>query len=271
MLKTIVAKPFIKWVGGKTQLLSQYQQLFPQSYRNYFEPFVGGGAVFFHLQPDRAALSDLNPELINAYICVRDRVEDLIEELEWHQDSHDREHYFKQRQLQNEKIGSPIDRAARFIYLNKTCFNGLYRENKKGEFNVPIGSYKNPAICDRDTLIAASEALQGAAIFNRSFDAIAPSRGDFVFFDPPYHPISDTAKFSQYTRSAFGPNEQVNLRDFVRELSDRGVKVMLSNSDCPFIRELYSEFNVHTIEASRSLNSDPAKRGKITEVLVANY
>lgn len=277
MLKTIVSKPFVKWVGGKSQLLSQYQQFFPQSYHNYFEPFVGGGAVFFHLQPDRAFLSDLNADLVNVYRCVRNQLDDLLEELEIHQERHCSEYYYEQRSLQNEVVVDRlpffpvVDRAARFIYLNKTCFNGLYRQNKKGEFNSPIGSYKKPLICDRDTLKAASEALCDATIKHQPYHAIQPDCGDFVFLDPPYHPVSETASFTSYTRYPFQEGEQIQLRNFVCELSDRGVKVMLSNSDCPFIRDLYSEFAVHTIEASRSLNCNAEKRGKITEILVTNY
>lgn len=271
------AKPFLKWAGGKSRLIPQYSEYFPTSCDRYFEPFLGGGAIFFHLRPECAFVSDLNADLINAYRCVARSLDDLLEELEQHQELHCSNYYYEQRSLQNEVVVDRLpffplpDRAARFIYLNKTCFNGLYRQNRKGEFNSPIGSYKNPLICDRETLKAASEALKPALIHHQPYHRISPSAGDLVFFDPPYQPISETSDFVSYTRFPFQEAEQVALRDFVSALSNRGVKVMLSNSDCRFIRDLYRELNIHTIEASRSINSNAEKRGKITEVLVTNY
>ncbi|WP_059000658.1 DNA adenine methylase [Leptolyngbya sp. NIES-2104] len=275
----VLPRPFIKWAGGKSQLIAQYVFHFPERYQNYYEPFVGGGAIFFHLQPSQSLLIDINLELVNVYRCVRDRVEELIDRLEHHHQHHSPDHYYQVRaQLAPNDDwfyeGNNIDRAARLIYLNKTCFNGLYRENSKGHFNVPIGSYKKPAIYDPQILKADSIALQTAKIEPGAFDQVlqyARSSEDFVYFDPPYYPLSPTSSFTAYNRYSFSEAQQIQLRDVMRELSDRGVKVMLSNSDCPFIQELYKEFNIHTIYATRNINCNPEKRGKITEVLVTNY
>lgn len=280
---TIVPRPFLKWAGGKSQLIPQYLPYFPVGYQNYYEPFVGGGAIFFHLQPKRAYLTDINIELVNVYRCVRNHLEDLLELLEEHRACHSPEHYYAVRSqratsddwfFDDEDLDEALERAARLIYLNKTCFNGLYRENSQGHFNVPIGSYKNPSIYDPDALRAASIALRSAEIEYGSFEQVlelAKSPADFVYFDPPYHPISPTSSFTAYNRYAFGEAEQIRLRDTVAELSDRGVKVMLSNSDCPFVRELYQDFKIHTIYATRNINCNAEKRGKITEVLVTSY
>lgn len=270
-------RPFLKWAGGKSQLIAQYLNYFPSSYQNYYEPFVGGGAIFFHLQPKRSFLVDINFELVNVYRAVRDNLEDLILLLEHHQESHCREHYYAVRSTEADCSSlndNNLERAARLIYLNKTCFNGLYRENSKGQFNVPIGSYKKPLIYDPDVLRADSIALQSAEIENASFDWVlqkANGSEDFVYFDPPYYPISPTSKFTAYNRYSFSEADQIRLRDVFRELSDRGVKVMLSNSDCPFVRDLYKDFNIHTIYATRNINCNAEKRGKITEVLVTSY
>ena len=267
------ARPFIKWAGGKSRLIEQYKPFLPTDYTRYHEPFLGGGALFFHLAPQlkaqgkRAFLSDLNPELVNLYTCVRDRVEPLIEQLRLHQQAHCKTHYYEVRsQLETD----PTARAARFIYLNKTCYNGLYRENSKGLFNVPMGRYKNPPICVPERLQAASAALQLADISERPFAAVldyAKDPHDFVYFDPPYHPVSETSNFTGYSRYRFGEQAQRELKDVMVQLRDRQVTVLTSNSDCPFIRELYTDFSVKTITAARSINSKASKRGKITEVL----
>ena len=271
------ARPFIKWAGGKSRLLEQYKPFLPTEYERYHEPFLGGGALFFHLAPQlhrqgkKAFLSDLNPELVNVYICVRDRVDPLIKKLAQHQDQHSEEHYYSTRsQLETD----PIARAARFIYLNKTCYNGLYRENSKGLFNVPMGRYKNPKICAPDLLKPASAALQLADISERPFTAVAEratSAKDFVYFDPPYHPLSETSKFTAYSRYRFAAEQQQALKDLMKALRSRQVTVLTSNSDCPFTRDLYADFDVKTITAARSINSKASKRGKITEVLVVSY
>ncbi|MBE9028549.1 DNA adenine methylase [filamentous cyanobacterium LEGE 11480] len=277
-------RPFLKWAGGKTQLLQQYQDLLPKRFENYYEPFLGGGAVFFNLYattnpPVTSFLMDINLELINVYRCVRDDVQSLIDHLEIHRVNHAKEYYYEIRGQQAcpdvwFENGNNLERAARFIYLNKTCFNGLYRENSKGHFNVPMGSYKNPPILDPDLLNAASASLQNASIEAQSFEVIAEhatTAKDFVYFDPPYFPISDTSKFTSYSRGSFNMEDQIRLRDTFATLAKRRVKVMLSNSDCPFIRDLYQDFKIHTIQASRHINSKASKRGKITEVLVTSY
>lgn len=264
-------RPFIKWAGGKRQVLAQYLPFFPKNIRTYYEPFLGGGAIFFHLQPSKAVLTDINAELVNVYQHVRDAVEDVLLLLREHQKHHDKDYYYSIRATPGE---TPLERAARFLYLNKTCFNGLYRENSKGQFNVPMGRYKKPAIYNPELLCSASCALQSTAIalepfeniLNRSFHA-----HDLVYFDPPYHPISATSSFTSYNRYAFRTDDQIRLRETFAELAQRGVRVMLSNSDCPFIRELYEGFNIHTIQASRSINSKGERRGKVTELLITSY
>ncbi|MEM8503896.1 MAG: DNA adenine methylase [Cyanobacteria bacterium P01_D01_bin.1] len=268
------ARPFLKWAGGKSRLIEQYQPFLPTDFRRYHEPFLGGGALFFYLAPQlqaqgkRAYLSDLNPELVNVYQCVRDRLTSLIHLLSVHQQQHSEPYYYQVRaQLET----TPVARAARFIYLNKTCYNGLYRENSKGRFNVPLGRYKNPKICAPQLLQAASAALQIADISERPFTAItthAKDRQDFVYFDPPYHPLSETSKFTAYSQYRFAAEAQTTLRDIIQQLSDQNIQVLASNSDCPFIRELYADFDIKTITAARSINSKASKRGKITEVLV---
>jgi DNA adenine methylase len=279
----IAPRPFLKWAGGKSQLLQQYLPFFPKTCRNYYEPFLGGGAVFFFLnatvQPQRAFLMDINLELINVYRCLQDDVGQVIDRLAQHQTHHCETYYY---QVRSQTPAAPDwfdrgpdwERAARLMYLNKTCFNGLYRENSKGQFNVPIGRYKNPPILDPELLTAASEALQTAQIEVQSFEVIlehATTSEDFVYFDPPYFPISDTSKFTSYNREAFTADDQIRLRDTFAALSQRGVKVMLSNSDCAFIRDLYADYNIHTLYASRHINSKGSKRGKISELLITSY
>lgn len=263
-------RPFLKWAGGKSQLLSQYQAHFPVNVQTYYEPFLGGGAVFFHLLPPQAVLSDINPALVNVYRCLRDQVEAVISHLSKHQQHHCHEYYY---QVRSWRQGTEVEQAARLIYLNKTCFNGLYRENSKGEFNVPMGRYKNPKICNPELLYAVSEALQSADIQVRPFEAVLAlaQDKDFVYFDPPYYPLNATSNFTAYSRYAFGEVDQVRLRDIFAQLARRGIKVMLSNSDCPLIRDLYREFHIHSILASRAINSNTKKRGKIPESLITSY
>jgi len=277
IVPSLYPRPFLKWAGGKMRLIQQYQAYFPQTYTTYYEPFLGGGAVFFHLQPPQAVLSDINAELINAYRCVKDHVEPLIECLAKHQQQHDPTYYYRMRarQVSQDSLDyeTDIKRAANLIYLNKTCFNGLYRENSRGEFNVPIGKYKNPQICQPEVLHSASKALKSTQLKVQSFETIldlAKSCDDFVYFDPPYHPLSETSNFTAYSRYSFNQDSQTTLRDIFVELSRRGVKLMLSNSDCPFIRELYQDFEILPISASRSINSKSQKRGKVSEVLVVS-
>lgn len=280
--RLIPPRPFLKWAGGKSQLISQYIPYFPESFVTYHEPFLGGGAVFFYFyeitsfrsskkEKFQAILTDINSELVNLYCCVRDCVEQLILLLEKHQANHNKDYYYEVRSQAN---GTSVEKSARFIYLNKTCFNGLYRENSKGEFNVPIGRYKNPTICHPNLLRSVSVSLQSAQIEVRPFDAVlnyAKNSKDFVYFDPPYYPLSNTSNFTAYSRYAFNKDDQIRLRNTFVELANRGVKVMLSNSDCPFIRELYQNFKIHEILAARAINSDAKKRGKITELLITSY
>ncbi|ODG98334.1 DNA methyltransferase [Nostoc sp. KVJ20] len=264
-------RPFLKWAGGKSRLIQQYIPYFPKSYKNYYEPFLGGGAVFFYLQPSAAILTDINAELINTYCCVRDHVEDLISLLKEHKIRHNKDYYYS---IRNNSVGTDIEKAARLIYLNKTCFNGLYRVNSQGKFNVPLGRYENPNICSEVLLKAASEALFHIKIQQADFVDVlnhATSSDDFIYFDPPYYPVSETSYFTAYSSYRFVEDQQVQLKDVFEKLAERGVKVMLSNSDCEFIRNLYSSFNIHTISASRAINSNAKKRGKITELLVTSY
>lgn len=265
------AKPFLKWAGGKRRLLTQYEPHWPRIDGTYREPFVGSGAVFFHLQPERSHLSDINPELVNAYQCVRDRLPELEAQLARHRDCHDRDYYYATRSLAPRDL-SPVQRAARLIYLNKTCFNGLYRENSRGEFNVPIGKYKKPSILQTDVLRAASTALQGVTIELAPFGHIGDraQAGDFIYFDPPYYPLSTTSSFTAYTRHAFGDAEHVQLHDLFVNLQRRGIRAAVSNSDCPRIRELYAEFNIVEIAAGRAINSRSDRRGEIKELLILN-
>ena len=283
----VLPRPFLKWAGGKTRLIGQYQPYFPEKFTTYYEPFLGGGAVFFYLAQQhpslQAILTDINPELINAYCCVRDKVEELIELLFDHQSEHrkdNKEYYYWVRSRSYKK---DTEKAARLIYLNKTCYNGLYRENSKGEFNVPIGRYKNPNICQPELLRSVSSLLARAQIEVRKFDEVldfATSREDFVYFDPPYYPISATSNFTAYNRNNFQESEQLKLRDIFAELPERGVKVMLSNSNCDFIHKIYSDshaFPINSlpqlieISASRGINSNSGKRGKVKELLICSF
>lgn len=273
-------KPFVKWVGGKRQLLAQFRRLnlyppekFDVKTGRYFEPFVGGGAVFFDLLPEEGFLSDLNKELVTTYNIIKNNVEELIESLNKHQT--DKEYFLKVR-AQNPNALNELAVASRFIFLNRTCFNGMYRVNSNGGFNVPYGKYSNPLICDEDNLRKVSKALQCVDIKHQDYKEVLKKarKGDFVYFDPPYYPVSKTASFTSYTAESFLDKEQTELRDTLLELNKRGCFVMLSNSDTPFINKIYSGFKgirISKVEAGRAINSNGSGRGKITEVLVTNY
>lgn len=275
-------KPFVKWVGGKRQLLTQFRlmNLYPPEKFNpksgkYFEPFVGGGAVFFDLLPETAYLSDLNNELVVTYNVIKNDVENLIKSLKKHK--LDKEYFLKIRAQNPEKL-SDLNIASRFIYLNRTCFNGMYRVNSKGEFNVPFGDNKNPLICDEVNLKKVSISLQKVTINHADYKNVLKKakKGDFVYFDPPYYPINKTSSFTAYTTDSFLDKEQIELRDTFSELNKRGCFVMLSNSDTPFINKIYSELKdkkikINKVQAGRAINSSGTGRGKITEVLVTNY
>lgn len=275
----IEAQPFLKWVGGKGQLLDQLDAFFPATVTRYFEPFVGGGAVFFHLKHRfprlRAFLRDINPELINTYRAVRDRPLELMRHLDQHAAEFKAkgDDYYYLVRSQHDLAGDEkkiVERAARMIFLNKTCFNGLWRVNARGEFNVPVGSYKNPRLYDEENLWAASRALQDTRLevqdFRRTFGETR--RDDFIYVDPPYYPVSPTASFTSYAREEFGEGEQRELHARFADAARRGVRVMLSNSDTPFIRNLHGDFQIHTVQARRAINCDGSKRGEVNEVIV---
>lgn len=272
-LLPVSPRPFVKWAGGKGQLLPELVARVPQPFNRYFEPFVGGGALFFNLSPKQAVLSDSNPDLINLYLVIRDQVDELIEDLGQH--VYEREYYYRLRQVDRTleyERWTAVERASRFIYLNKTCFNGLYRVNSRGEFNVPFGRYQNPTILDVENLRACHVALQGVAIECRDFRQACRElgAGNFVYFDPPYMPMSATASFTGYTREGFGEAMQVALASVCREIDRRGVRFMVSNSDTPLVRELYEGFRVEVVYAARSINSQGRKRVRVPEVVVRN-
>jgi DNA adenine methylase len=264
--------PFLKWAGGKGQLLRQYAPLIPRHER-YFEPFLGGGAMFFSLCPSSAVLSDSNPRLIATYRVVRDDLDALLPWLARFREAHSETSYYAVRARYNEGAGTVAERAAMFIYLNKTGFNGLYRVNARGGFNVPYGRYRNPSVFDVDVLGRASAALQRADLRHGDFaDALRDAaRGDFVYLDPPYHPLSATASFTSYTSDAFDETQQERLAALYRDLDGRGCRVMLSNSDTPLVRKLYRGFRRRAVSASRSINCVASGRGPVREYVILNY
>jgi DNA adenine methylase len=267
--KTAAAcRPFLKWAGGKRQLLTELLRNAPRDYSRYFEPFIGGGALFFALSPKRAVLCDVNERLIRTYKGVRDDVERVIDLLEVY--PHDAEFFYEMRE-RNIDAGTDAEVAAWFIYLNRTGFNGLYRVNRDNRFNVPFGRYARPTICDKQTLRACSLALRRARLLHLDFEraVLKAKRGDFVYFDPPYVPLSATSSFTSYTSHGFGAKEQTRLRDTAVELKRRGVRVLLSNSSAPFVRDLYKKgFKVREVSALRPVNSKVTRRGAVTELLI---
>lgn len=267
-------KPFLKWAGGKRSLLPQFKRFFTAagSYNRYFEPFVGSGAVFFWLRPEQSLLFDLNQDLIDTYRVVRDQLPELVTVLEAHALQHSKAFYYDIRARDSDRLNR-VERAARFIYLNRTCYNGLYRVNQSGQFNVPFGNYKNPTICDVATLSAASKALQGAQLDVSDFeDALqGAEKGDLIYFDPPYQPLSKSSSFTSYTGGGFNATDQERLANLFINLDRRGCRVLLSNSNAPLIRDLYKGFNIHEIEARRAINSKANGRGPITELLITNF
>jgi DNA adenine methylase len=268
------ARPFLKWAGGKSQLLKQYGPFFSrrEAIQGYYEPFLGSAALFFHLQPSEACLADVNEKLVEIYLVVQREVERLIEVLGRFRNNEE-EYYLTRSQNPAELSG--VERAARLIYLNKTCYNGLYRENKKGAFNVPFGRYKNPTICDPTRLRTASAALQGVKLQVGDFEEVVePARpGDFVYFDPPYAPLNATSNFTSYNRLGFGLADQRRLSAIFDQLTTKGCRVMLSNSSVPLIHELYEGkgYRIVEIMARRFINSKADGRGPVTELLILNY
>ncbi|GAB6636284.1 DNA adenine methylase [Streptococcus uberis] len=272
------AKPFTKWTGGKRQLIPQLREYLPEKYNRYFEPFVGGGALLFELQPEQAVINDFNSELINAYKVIRDNPEELVSILKEHQLNNSKEYYLELRETdRNGKLEtfSKIEKAARILYMLRVNFNGLYRVNSKGQFNVPYGRYKNPKIVDENNIYNVSHYLKSneIEILNGDFeDSVRDaSEGDLVYFDPPYIPLNKTSDFTSYTSDGFGMNEQIRLCELMHELTERGVKVILSNSSAPIVYEMYHGFNINTVKATRMINSIASKRGKINEVIITNF
>ncbi len=276
-----LARPFLKWVGGKARVIPELSKYYPRSYDRYFEPFVGGGAVYFSIHPEVAHINDLNLVLISAYKHIKKDVELLIGalskiETEYHslKSFDDKKlYYLKKRSDFNSLQNDSFEKTALLIFLNKTCFNGMYRENSKGEFNVPFGKHDKPKICDADNLRNVMAYLKRTTITHSSYEkAVRGAKiGDFVYFDPPYHPLTLTSSFTSYQAGGFTPEDQKKLSDEFKRLSKIGCKVMLSNSDTPLIHELYKEFNIHKIYAARSINATGSKRGKILEVIITNY
>lgn len=266
-------KPFLKWAGGKQQLIAQYAPHLPrpEEIGRYYEPFVGSAALFFHMQPRPARLSDQNEKLIALYCAVRDDLDSVLPLLRHHEHKNEEDYYYRVRDLRHETLSRPAQ-AARIIYLNRTCYNGLYRENSSGRFNVPFGRYKRPRICDEERLRAAATALQGVDLQVQDFaEAVADARpGDFIYFDPPYVPLSETSSFTSYNRYGFGADDQRRLAETFHAQSARGVRAMLSNSATPLVRDLYGgrDYQIVEIQARRSINSNPDGRGPITELLI---
>lgn len=268
----LVAHPVVKWVGGKTRLLPELLSRMPERFGRYYEPFAGGAALFFRTAPRRAVLNDSNADLIALYTALQTDVASVIRRLQQHRERHDERHYYAMREKWNQLHGSMsnADRAAMFIYLNKTCFNGLWRVNRAGDFNVPIGRYTDPPICVPEALRAAHALLARSELRQGDYRAAVEDaeRGDFVYFDPPYDPVTPTANFVSYSADGFGPDDQRTLADTARALVARGCKVMLSNSDTPFIRSIYKGFKIATVKCPRAINSNAAKRGDVDEVIV---
>lgn len=266
------AAPIVKWVGGKTRLLPELLSRMPSSFGRYYEPFAGGAALFFRVAPGRAVLGDDNKDLVNLYSTVGKKVDDVIRRLAVHRRLHNEEHYYSMRERWNDASVSwtAVDRAAAFVYLNKTCFNGLWRVNRSGHFNVPMGRYQDPPICAIESLRAAGAVLRRAELRNEHYrETVRDAKaGDFLYFDPPYDPVTTTANFTGYTAGSFGPDDQRELAELARKLWARGCKVMLSNSDTPFIRSLYKGFRVDKVRCGRAINSNAAKRGDVDEVII---
>ncbi len=269
-----IPKPFLKWAGGKRQLISQMDQFFPKEFNKYIEPFVGGGAIFFYLLPEKAIICDINEDLINTYDVVKNDVAELIGSLKKHKN--EKEYYYSIRVVDRnpEEFNgwSKTEKASRTIFMNRCCFNGLYRVNSKGQFNVPFGKYKNPKFCDKENLVAVNKALKNVKLVNDTFDKCLDfaEEDDFIYFDPPYVPISDSANFTSYTKDNFNTADQTRLYETFKTLDERGCKVMLSNSNSDFILDLYKDYRIHFLQAKRAINSDGGKRGTIKEVLITN-
>lgn len=277
MAKDKRAVPFVKWAGGKRQLMESITPLLPKRISSYCEPFLGGGAVFFSIQPKKAVVNDLNQDLMLVYETIRDDVDALILSLQTHENTAD--YYYMMRDMDRDKKAysalSRVEKASRLLYLNKTCFNGLFRVNSSGEFNTPFGHYKNPNIVNEPVLRAVSQYFSASSItfcsedFSQTLERVG--KGSFVYLDPPYDPLSGTANFTGYNQGGFGRAEQIRLKEACDRLTKRGVKFMLSNSATDFIRELYQAYDVTVVKAKRAINANARKRGAVEEVLIRNY
>lgn len=279
---SITPGPFVKWAGGKSKLIKLYESFLPHSFQSYYEPFVGGGALFFYLYNKkkiaRAYLNDSNRELINLYIILRDNIEELLEELAKYEiHKLDKEYYYQVRNLDRDLLSfnklTAVQRAARVLYLNKTCYNGLYRVNKKSQFNVPFGNYKNPNIRDINKLRAVSRALKLTTLTCQDFQqaVLTACPGDFIYFDPPYYPVSTTSFFTGYTENSFSGKDQQRLAQTFRALDQRGCLVMLSNSCIEPVLKLYRGYRIEHLMARRDINSLADRRGLVPEIIVTNY
>lgn len=276
--KDLILSPVLKWVGGKRQLLGEIIPLIPKKIKLYVEPFVGGGAVIFDLKPRKAIINDSNQELINVYRTIRDNSEELLLLLEEHQDNNNEEYFYYMRALDRDEGFenlTDIQRAARIIYLNKTCFNGLFRVNRAGQFNTPYGRYKNPNIVNEPIIRAMASYFNNNEILIEQGDYKKVlsnlEKGSFVYLDPPYLPISSSSSFTGYTENGFDLESQIELRDQCNILNEKGIKFVLSNSDHPIIKDLYKDYIIDIVKARRAINSKANKRGEINEVLVRNY
>ncbi|MEG1821176.1 MAG: DNA adenine methylase [Malacoplasma sp.] len=275
----IKGKPFVKWAGGKRQIMNKLKELIPEDYNTYYEPFVGGGALLFELSPKNVVINDYNIELINVYKCLKDKkkFDGVCRELNKHETNHSEEYYYEIRNLDRDKkkYNKMIDykRAARTIYLNKTCFNGLYRVNSKNEFNVPFNKKTKVNTYEGQNLGIISGYLNynNVQLLSVDFEESVKDakKRDFVYFDPPYD--SDTSTFTSYTEDGFGKEEQVRLSEVYKDLANRGCYVMLSNHNTKLINELYKDYNIHVIEARRNINANGKKRGSVEEVIITNY
>ena len=278
MKKNKLVAPFLKWVGGKRQIIPEILSHLPKniSSLNYCEPFIGGGALLFHLEPKRAIINDYNDELINVYKVIKNNLEELLTDLKKHENNP--EYFYQIRSIDRQPLFDEltnVQHASRIIYLNKTCFNGLYRVNSLGEFNSPFGRYTNPNIVNEPVLRAVSKYLNSSdiTILNGDYEKVLNSltADTFVYLDPPYHPISESSNFTGYVQGGWTEKHQIRLKKACDDLDKKGVKFLLSNSSAPFIKELYSEYNIHSINANRSINSIGEKRGQIEELLIKNY
>ena len=274
-------KPFVKWAGGKRQLLTELEKNFPKKFGTYFEPFLGGGAVLFDLlakKPNlKCSVSDLNSDLVLAYVTIRDKLGRLIESLENHSKNYHKDSTGYYYEIRKQEPKSQIEKVSRLLFLNKTCFNGLYRVNSKGKFNVPLGRYTNPNIVNRENLTTVSKFLQSdkIKISCRDFESILKDakKGDFVYFDPPYQPVSDTANFTSYTHRDFTEDDLQRLADLANQLNSNGSHVLLSNSNTKIVKKIFSskKWKVKEIAVNRAINSNSQKRTGHKEVLIKNY